>query len=137
MRYLISVIPILCFLGGCTARYEDVSGAPEYIGRIGEKCITTGSLIAHGVSRQPGKDKKTDYLVLTTEPGFSGPEVTFRKTLPADAVLTIIGARRCTNCLPPYVEFIVTSPALVAFHQYEITAHEDIFQAEAKICRKT
>jgi hypothetical protein len=136
VRCLISVVLILGVLGGCSARYQDVSGTPEYTGRIGEVCITTAALIAHGVSRQLGKEKKTDYLVITREPGFAGPEVTFREALPAGVALTIIAARRCTNCLPPYVDFIVTSPALLAFHQYEIAAHEGIFQPKAKSCRK-
>ena len=135
MRYLIYLVFILSLLSGCDAKYEDVSGASEYIGRIGEKCLTTSAFIAHGVSRQLGKEKKADFLVLTAEPGFSGPEVTFREALPAGVVLTIIGARRCTNCLPPHVDFIVTSPALLVFHQYEITAHEVIFQLGTKNCR--
>lgn len=127
---------IFVALGSCATRYVDVSGVDEHNERVGERCITTEKLVIHGISRQLKQDRNTDYLVITKPPGYNRPEITFRESLPSGVTLTITGARRCTNCKPPHIEYIVENFGLPEYALFEIGVHEEVFRSAVRNCRK-
>ena len=126
----------LFVLSSCTASYEDVSHSPAFAARRGEACALSSDVVAHGIRRELSAAKQTDYVVISPSPGFDGPEVTFREALGSGIVLTIAGARQCTNCIPSSIQFRVTSPSLDAHRQYPIWAQEEVLSPGASVCRK-
>ncbi len=53
-----------------------------------------------GVNAPPGYEKTVDYYVLNpTSPGWSGPELITRDTLPQGTLIKVESVHRCTNCL--------------------------------------
>lgn len=142
MNRLIKVATAVIFcsifiaLGSCATRYLDVSDVDEHNERIGERCITTEKLVIHGISRQLKQGRSTDYLVITKPPGSDRPEITFRESLPSGVTLTITGARRCTNCRPSHLEYIIENIGIPEYALLEIAVHEEVFRSAVRNCRK-
>ena len=137
MRKRFASLLCLGLMGGCISTYEDVSKTPEFSDRVGQICTISIPLIAHGISKELGSAKKTDYFSITSRPGFNGPEVTSRETVPAGSTLTIVGAKRCTNCLRTDVKYLVTTSALPALRAREALAPAEVLTAGTSSCRKT
>lgn len=121
---------LMISLCGCAARYEDVSGIADYSSMIGAKCVTKQALKIHGVARELGRSKKTDYLVITATPGIGGPEVIFQDALPANTPFVIVRARKCTNCLPPHTELILSIGQIEKYAGFEIAASDQVFKTK-------
>jgi hypothetical protein len=84
-------------LGGCDARYRDVSSQPAHRALIGKVCAVESDLRAHGVALTLERNKKTDFVSIWN-PGFTGPEMTFLVILKPNTKLQVVAARECTNC---------------------------------------
>jgi len=93
-----AVISLL--LVGCMAQYEDVSADSTHRELIGRDFQTTSDLLVHGVTLDRSYDKRVDLCSVTPKPGFSGPEVITRQTLPAGTRLHVVAVRKFTNAFP-------------------------------------
>lgn len=92
------IIMSCLLLPGCDRQYRDASSHPDGQRVIGMTCQVMSDLRAHGVALQLGSPKTTDYVSIWN-PGFTGPELTFLVILKPPTTLTVVAARRCTNCL--------------------------------------
>jgi hypothetical protein len=70
-------------------RFRDVPDAPH----IGERCVVLKGLRAHGVYKVGGTRDKTDWVTITTLPGFSGNEVTFKEDIPKGTTFVVTECR--------------------------------------------
>lgn len=97
----------LVLMSGCVAKYKDVSGDSQFSGLIGAKYRTLIALKIHGVSL-PKSDRKTiNQYVVTKAPGFGGREVIERRDLKVGSTIQVKAVMKCTNCLPPGIEFVI------------------------------
>jgi hypothetical protein len=96
---IIQAAAIAAALTGCgMAEYEDISANPRYSGLVGQQLEATSELYLHAVTLDRNYAKRVDTCSITSPPGFSGPELIYRHTLPAGTSFQILGIRRCTNC---------------------------------------
>ena len=94
---LIALIFLAGDLNGCRATYRDVSDESPYREHIGQICEAVKPLNAMGYSFELGRNKKTDAITIWHE-SFSGPEVTFKQSIPVGSRIIPLEARECTNC---------------------------------------
>lgn len=97
---LLTCTLLLMLLAGCSlgaAKYVDVSGEPDNQKLMSSRWTTNDDLLFLGIDSYPGKRRIVSFR-LVPPPGFDGPEVLSRSVLPSGTQLTVIGARRCTNC---------------------------------------
>jgi hypothetical protein len=135
MSRSLAVISAVFLIAGCDAKYEDVSNVAGFVERLGDVCTITDEVIIHGIRKELGAERRTDYIVVTQKPGFTGPEVTFRETLAAGTVLKIMAARRCTNCLGSRAQFLVESTSLTKHRQYHIWAPYEVLSGSVSRCQ--
>jgi hypothetical protein len=83
----------------------DISTDPAYAGAIGRRFQARRDLHAIGVTMDRNYAARIDSIALVGPPGFSGPEVVARSTLPAGAVLEVVAVRR--GRLVDDVEYVV------------------------------
>lgn len=86
---------------GCTtaATYADVSAQLAYRELTGARYELRVPMHLSGVNAPPGYEKTIDfYTVSPASPGWSGPELVSRCTLPPGTWVAVRGVRRCTNC---------------------------------------
>jgi hypothetical protein len=96
---LIKTAAIAAFLTGCgMSEYEDISSDPRYHPLIGQQLEATSELYLHAVTLDRNYAKRVDACSITIPPGFSGPEVIYRHTLPVGSTFHILSVQRCTNC---------------------------------------
>lgn len=94
-------------LGGCNTpqRHEDVSTSPAFRAYVGATYRLKVPMHLSGVNAPPGYGKTVDYYVVNpTTPGWRGPELITRHTLPAGTEVTVRSVRRCVNC--PFDEVV-------------------------------
>lgn len=80
------------------SEYEDISSDPRYHPLVGQQLEATSDLYLHAVTLDRNYAKRVDACSITAPPGFSGPELIYRHTLPAGTTFHILGIRRCANC---------------------------------------
>jgi hypothetical protein len=85
----------------------DISTDPAYAGAIGRRFQARRDLHAIGVTMDRNYAARIDSIALVGPPGFSGPEVVARSTLPAGAVLEVVAVRRADSRLVDDVEYVV------------------------------
>jgi hypothetical protein len=101
---------LLMLIAGCNlpaAKYVDVSDDPRYQKLMSTRWTTEVELLFLGIDAYPSEKRIEDFK-LVPHPGFDGPEVLSRSLLPSGTQVTVIGARRCTNCGGDLVELLVT-----------------------------
>ena len=96
--YSIAVANLGLLLCACDASYRDISSDPVQKALIGRVCQVASGLRAHGVTRNIEREKKTDYISISN-PGFTGPEMTFLEILAPGTEIKVLVARECSNCL--------------------------------------
>ena len=101
----------LALLSGCNAEYVDVSKDDQYIGLVGTKYETLVELQIQGVTLSRSGSKSVDQYVVTEKPGFTGREVIEKKNLKVGSTIRVKAVKKCANCLPPSVEFIIEIPS--------------------------
>lgn len=84
-------------LGGCRATHRDASAESPYKEHIGQVCEMVTPLNAMGYTFNVERNKKTDAIAIWHY-SFSGPEVTFKRAIPARSKIILLEARECTNC---------------------------------------
>ena len=90
----------LLLLAGCRAEYKDISGEREFSEYIGQKYRLKADMDYSGVNAPPGySDEIHFYVISSRDPGWSGPEVVTRETLPIGAIVIITKVEECENCL--------------------------------------
>lgn len=102
----LSLLTLATCLVGCRAKYEDVTSEQEFASLVGKSFVVKGDWIIHGVS--DSYDPPIDYFVITPRPGFTGPEVLSRRSMTSGTILRVDAVRRCTNCVPSSVRFLVS-----------------------------
>ena len=108
---------VASLLAGCgtAAEHQDVSFDPAYRSLIGRDARASSDLVLHAVTLDRNYAKRVDLCSVTQQPGFDGPEVLFRRALPAGTTFRILHVRRCTNCLGANrVELLVRSESTSA-----------------------
>jgi len=98
MRFSYSVLILL--LVACSlprSEYVDVSHEQRFQGLLGVPRITKSDLLLLGIDSYPSKNQ-ISYFMLMPRPGFEGPEVLSRSSLPSGSVVRIVGVESCTNC---------------------------------------
>lgn len=88
------------------SKYENVSHEKRFQGLLGSRKFTKSEFLVLGIDSYPSQ-RKTKYFLLVPQPGFEGPEVLSRASLPAGAEVKIIGAEACTNCGNTSERFLV------------------------------
>jgi hypothetical protein len=98
IRIAITVL-LATLLSGCgMSEYKDVSAEPKYHDLIGQNLEAISDLRLHAVTLDRNYAKHVDTCVITTLPGFSGPEVIFQRPIPAGTEFQVLAVRECTNC---------------------------------------
>ena len=95
MRCIVATV-VVVFAGCGVAQYRDVSGER---GLAGQRFVSTAELLIHAVTVEPAYKRIIHHYVITPMPGFGGPEVLFRKSLPPGTEIQEITAQQCSNCL--------------------------------------
>ena len=96
---------VLLLLAGCgMSEYEDITANTSHSQLIGQRLEARSQLYIHAVTLDPNYAKRVDLYSVTPPPGFSGPELIYRDTLPAGTGFKVLSVRRCTNC--PFEERI-------------------------------
>lgn len=105
-RNLMALFPRLApivaalLLSSCImAEYDDVSAEPAYRDLVGRRLRSQSLLHIHAVTLDRNYAPVIGQYSITAPPGFDGPEVLSRDTLPAGTVFKTLSVRRCTNCL--------------------------------------
>ncbi len=80
-------VPLLSAGCGMQTTYEDVSEQKQYKSLVGQEYRVVASLDAYGVRRHSKGD--VEQVVLQPPPGFTGPEVGFKRPIPLGTVLKI------------------------------------------------
>lgn len=117
MGFLTKVLLVsaaVVMMSGCNllaARYVDASQEPGVREIVSTSRTTNTELLLLGIDSYPGRNAIV-YYKLTPFPGFDGPEVLSRSTLPQGTVLRVTGARRCTNCQSGHVDLSVTAEGI-------------------------
>jgi len=105
-KFLISIV-ILLLLGCTPAKYSDVSADSKYKELIGRVFVTQSELQAIGVSFDANYSEQVDYVFLEPNPGFNGPEVIFKQTLPKGIELEVTGIMKTSQLLNSSIYFLV------------------------------
>ncbi|WP_444932881.1 hypothetical protein [Microbulbifer sp. JTAC008] len=96
----IIVVALALLLSACRAEYKDISSEPEYSQYIGKQYKLISDMDYSGVNLSRGySDEIHVYIISSRDPGWSGPEVVTRETLPTGSVVIISKVEECTNCL--------------------------------------
>ena len=93
-RYIINVLFYVSFLFllGCSPKsYQNVSQENQYKALLGVEFRTKADLLAIGVTFDANYKKNVDYVFITPKPGFTGPEVIFRKQVPKGINFRVVG----------------------------------------------
>ena len=88
-------------LSGCVftpATYVDTSGGSEYSHLIGQESTALKELFFYHVSIEPNYGPTPSFCVVAAPPGFGGPEVLSKHTLPIGTNAVVTSVQRCTNC---------------------------------------
>jgi len=114
---------IVVLLSSCgMAQYEDVSLDPKYLPLVGQQLEATTELYLHAVTLDPNYAQQVDTCVVTAPPGFSGPELVYRRTLAAGTAFHVLSVRRCVNCpFDERVEMMVHSTGNASCGESPIT----------------
>lgn len=100
-------------LAGCRGEYRDITTHGKYSHLANQAIRLNEDFIVHAVT-MPGSPPRTiDEYHITSQPGFGGREVAFRKTLQAGTVLRVLKIEECTNCLMwgfERIHFVVEAP---------------------------
>lgn len=114
MRARLLLILTFLALAGCSTvqRFEDVSAASAYRTYVGGVYALKVEMHLSGVHAPPGYGQSIDYYVVNPSvPGWSGPELITRETLPVGTALRVESVHRCTNCfLGEVVKAKITLP---------------------------
>jgi hypothetical protein len=113
-------------LGSCDARYTDVSREPAHAGWVGQRCVVSKGLRAHGFTLDVGTKNVTHEVDVTMLPGISGPEITFTTPVPKGTTVIVTSVRECWNCPFGRVSYGVMIPEIP-----ELAAHRVFARADA------
>jgi len=92
IRCFLLVLVAAAFLIACEPKkYIDVTDQEPYSSVVGYNFKAKKALLAIGVTFDPNYKGDADYIFLMSRPGISGPEVTFRKTLPDNVQFRVVG----------------------------------------------
>ena len=116
---LLLILPVLAVAGCSTVqRFEDVSAASAYRIYVAGEYALRVEMHLSGVHAPPGYGKSIDYYVVNpTAPGWHGPELITRETLPVGTVLRVESVHRCTNC---FLGEVVKAKIALPAHQRTI-----------------
>lgn len=101
-RTLAKIVVVACtlLLIACRAKYESISNDPEFSKYVGLKYKLKSDMDYSGVDLPPGYSNEIGiYVISSRDPGWDGPEVVTRDTLPTGSVITVNEVEECTNCL--------------------------------------
>lgn len=98
---------LLLVLSGCRAVHKDITHLEKYSDVVGTKYQTQSELIIHGVTYNWPESKEIDAYRITIPPGFGGRETITRRKVPIGSVFQVTGVMKCTNCLPPHINFVI------------------------------
>jgi hypothetical protein len=95
----IIVVTLALLLAACRAEYKEISNDPEFSKYVGLKYKLKSDMDYSGVNLPPGySDEIHIYVISSRDPGWSGPEVVTRETLPTGSIIIINKVEECTNC---------------------------------------
>ncbi len=97
-------ISVLLSLTGCTVfvDFEVISHHNEYIELINTNYKTKERLLIYGINMDKTIQQVVHQYSVVNEPGFSGPEVITRDSLPIGTIIQVKKVLSCTNC---YLDF--------------------------------
>ena len=99
------ILALSLMLGACGQ--IDVSTESKYKVAIGQKFKTKSDLLAIGVTADKNYKKNVDYIVLVSEPGFSGPEVIFRDFFSKGKIVEVVKILKSSSVFLSRVIYIV------------------------------
>lgn len=102
----------ICLLAGCwVLELEDVSSREDLRGFMGATITLHQDMEAIGVTLDQNYRTGVDVIHLVPRPGFSGPEVKARVSIPAGVELKVTGAVAHAGLIPrESIYFVVTGP---------------------------
>jgi hypothetical protein len=89
--YVFSYVIIFLLLGCSPKDYKNVSHENQYKSALGAEFKTNADLLGIGVTFDSSYKQNVDYVFITPKPGFTGPEVLFRKRVPKGIKFTVVG----------------------------------------------
>jgi hypothetical protein len=101
------VLAGLAFLLGGQVPMGDVTSAAEYKSVVGKRFRSQQELLAIGVTADRNYKKQVDYVVLTTPPGFSGPEVVTTDKVAKGTEVRVVRVLKSRVPLISRVEYVV------------------------------
>ena len=102
------VLALSFTLGACgQVDMVDVSKDSKYKLAIGKQYRTKSDLLAIGVTADINYKKKVDYIVLVSEPGFSGPEVIFRDYFSKGKIIKVVKVLKSSSIFVSRVIYVV------------------------------
>jgi hypothetical protein len=107
---LLKAAAIALLVSSCVmSEYKDVSAAPAYRNLVGQRLETTSPTLLHAVTLDRNYAKHVDSCTIQPPPGFTGPELIYRRSMPAGTTFQVLAVRECTNCpIDDRVELILS-----------------------------
>ena len=127
---------VLLGVGSCNARYTDVSNEPDHADWVGQRCVVRNGLKAQGFTLDLRKRDVTSAVVVTTLPGFSGPEVTFTTLVPKGTTLIVTSVRKCWNCPFDRISYGVVIPDTPKLATHKVFARAEALAPQETQCTK-
>jgi hypothetical protein len=125
---MLKAAALAAVLTGCgMSEYEDISSDPRYHPLVGQQLEATSDLYLHAVTLDRNYAKRVDTCSITMPPGFGGPELVYRRTLPAGTTFHVLSVRRCTNCpFDERVEMVVAPQGDASCGEAPVTIDDSI-----------
>lgn len=107
LKHVLCLLLLLTLQGCVTSEYRDISRSTENAAIVGKSYLTREPLIIHGVIPYKAKTKSIGTYVLTPRPGFGGREVLSKEVLPIGTKLSVVGIKKCINCISGTTKVII------------------------------
>jgi hypothetical protein len=118
----------------CGRRYTDVSAEPAYATLIGQRCVVTNGLRAHGWTADLSRKDLTQEVDVTSLPGIDGPEVTFKMPIPKGTGFVVKSVRKCWNCPFDRISYRIEVPDIPRLSGYPVFARAEVLAPDQAEC---